>query len=345
MGMASTLGAVRHHVDRPALRSEIVGEEAEGCGVAVEGRGRAAEPVHQEGPSSRCREASHERGTGNGDRPAQEGTTTEQPGSCRCPVRRRGHPSGVTSPSRCICTGRGHGVALAGVWQREAMGDLQHLSPTASADDVVAVLRSDGAVVIDDLAPPACSIGSTPSWRRGWRTRRTASRTSPAAPPAAPARSRPGARRRGSCSSTRWSSTPPGGCSRAPPRSTCTSRRRSPSAPGSRPSRSTVTSGRSTSSRSPRATTCSSTRSGRSPTSPRPTAPPASCPAATTATSTASARSSTATRCRRRCRAARCSSTAAASTTAAAPTPPTRCASASTSPTRGPGSGRRRTST
>ena len=33
------------------------------------------------------------------------------------------------------------------------MGELQHLSPTASADDVVAVLRSDGAVVIDDLAP------------------------------------------------------------------------------------------------------------------------------------------------------------------------------------------------
>ena len=32
------------------------------------------------------------------------------------------------------------------------MGDLQHLSPTASADEVVAVLRSDGAVVIDDLA-------------------------------------------------------------------------------------------------------------------------------------------------------------------------------------------------
>ena len=34
------------------------------------------------------------------------------------------------------------------------MGELQHLSPTASADEVVAVLRSDGAVVIDDLAPP-----------------------------------------------------------------------------------------------------------------------------------------------------------------------------------------------
>ncbi len=33
------------------------------------------------------------------------------------------------------------------------MGELQHLSPTASPDDVVAVLRSDGAVVIDDLAP------------------------------------------------------------------------------------------------------------------------------------------------------------------------------------------------
>jgi ectoine hydroxylase-related dioxygenase (phytanoyl-CoA dioxygenase family) len=33
------------------------------------------------------------------------------------------------------------------------MGELQHLSPTASADDVVAVLRSDGAVVVDDLAP------------------------------------------------------------------------------------------------------------------------------------------------------------------------------------------------
>ena len=33
------------------------------------------------------------------------------------------------------------------------MGDLQHLSSTASAEDVVAVLRSDGAVVIDDLAP------------------------------------------------------------------------------------------------------------------------------------------------------------------------------------------------
>jgi ectoine hydroxylase-related dioxygenase (phytanoyl-CoA dioxygenase family) len=34
------------------------------------------------------------------------------------------------------------------------MGELQHLSPTASADEVVAVLRSDGAVVVDDLAPP-----------------------------------------------------------------------------------------------------------------------------------------------------------------------------------------------
>jgi ectoine hydroxylase-related dioxygenase (phytanoyl-CoA dioxygenase family) len=35
------------------------------------------------------------------------------------------------------------------------VGDLQHLSPTASADDVVSVLRSDGAVVIDDLADPS----------------------------------------------------------------------------------------------------------------------------------------------------------------------------------------------
>jgi ectoine hydroxylase-related dioxygenase (phytanoyl-CoA dioxygenase family) len=34
------------------------------------------------------------------------------------------------------------------------MGALQHLSPTTSAEDVVAVLRSDGAVVIDDAAPP-----------------------------------------------------------------------------------------------------------------------------------------------------------------------------------------------
>ena len=34
------------------------------------------------------------------------------------------------------------------------MGELQHLSPTSSAEDVVRVLRSDGAVVIDDLAPP-----------------------------------------------------------------------------------------------------------------------------------------------------------------------------------------------
>ena len=33
------------------------------------------------------------------------------------------------------------------------MGALQHLSASTSADDVVAALRSDGAVVIDDLAP------------------------------------------------------------------------------------------------------------------------------------------------------------------------------------------------
>lgn len=32
------------------------------------------------------------------------------------------------------------------------MGDLQHLSSTAAPEDVVAVLRSDGAVVVDDLA-------------------------------------------------------------------------------------------------------------------------------------------------------------------------------------------------
>lgn len=35
------------------------------------------------------------------------------------------------------------------------MGELQHLPATASADEVVAVLRSDGAVVVDDLAPGA----------------------------------------------------------------------------------------------------------------------------------------------------------------------------------------------
>ncbi len=35
------------------------------------------------------------------------------------------------------------------------MGELQHLPPTTSADDVVAALRSDGGVIVDDLAPPA----------------------------------------------------------------------------------------------------------------------------------------------------------------------------------------------
>ncbi len=33
------------------------------------------------------------------------------------------------------------------------MGQLQHLSPTTSSDDVVAALRSDGGVIVDDLAP------------------------------------------------------------------------------------------------------------------------------------------------------------------------------------------------
>ena len=32
------------------------------------------------------------------------------------------------------------------------MGELQHLSPTAAADDLVAVLQSDGGVIVDDLA-------------------------------------------------------------------------------------------------------------------------------------------------------------------------------------------------
>jgi ectoine hydroxylase-related dioxygenase (phytanoyl-CoA dioxygenase family) len=32
------------------------------------------------------------------------------------------------------------------------MGELQHLSPTASADEVVAAVRSDGGVIVDDLA-------------------------------------------------------------------------------------------------------------------------------------------------------------------------------------------------
>jgi len=45
-------------------------------------------------------------------------------------------------------------LAVGGVpWQRSVMGELRHLPSTASADDVVGVLRSDGGVVVDDLAP------------------------------------------------------------------------------------------------------------------------------------------------------------------------------------------------
>jgi ectoine hydroxylase-related dioxygenase (phytanoyl-CoA dioxygenase family) len=37
-------------------------------------------------------------------------------------------------------------------WQRSAMGQLQHLPPTTSPEEVVAAVQSDGAVVVDDLA-------------------------------------------------------------------------------------------------------------------------------------------------------------------------------------------------
>ena len=33
------------------------------------------------------------------------------------------------------------------------MGELQHLPPTVSADDVVSALQAEGGVIVDDLAP------------------------------------------------------------------------------------------------------------------------------------------------------------------------------------------------
>jgi ectoine hydroxylase-related dioxygenase (phytanoyl-CoA dioxygenase family) len=42
------------------------------------------------------------------------------------------------------------GAALP--WQRSGMGQLQHLPPTASPEEVVAILQSDGGVIVDDLA-------------------------------------------------------------------------------------------------------------------------------------------------------------------------------------------------
>ena len=158
------------------------------------------------------------------------------------------------------------------------MGELQHLSPTASADDVVAVLRSDGAVVIDDLAPPDLLdrldaelepwLSATPYGVEdfaGRSTRRTGALTA-RCPASRELLQHPlilDATRRLLEGSTTFHVHLTQAIAIGP---------------GSRRSRSTATSGPSTSSRSPRATTCSSTPSGRSPTSPRPTAPPASCP-------------------------------------------------------------------
>ena len=162
------------------------------------------------------------------------------------------------------------------------MGELQHLPSSASSEDLVAALQSDGGVIVDDLAGgdaarplrgrAAALARRHPLWRGGLHR---------AGDPPHRRPDRPLPRRARAAVSTRWSSGPPPDCWRTPRPSSSTSRRPSPSARGAGAADPPRPVGVRLLPVPRRLRRAAATRSGRSPTSPRPTAPPASCPAAT----------------------------------------------------------------